>query len=143
MTAIIITILSNPTVQITLVTALLAGTTWLGKQLVGLIKAKAEGTKYETGLLKITTAVTNAVLTVEATLVPKVLAAKGADSPGGTKITDEEGAGLFDAAEKSVIAILGGDEKITKLCASMGMDRAMFDALLANMIEAAVQKLTK
>lgn len=143
MSAILIAFFSNPQVQIVLVTALVAGTTWIGRHAVALVKAKAAGSKYEGGLLRITTAVTNAVLCVEQTLLPEILAAKSETSEGGTKITDAEGARLFGAAEKAVVEILGGSDKIDALCKEMGVTRGMFDALVCNMIEATVQKLSK
>lgn len=143
MKEIAISFLTNDIVMGVLVSGLVAATGWLTRKIGAWVGAKTEGASYANLLQQVGHAIECAVLTVEQTLVPEVIKAKAPGSPGGTSITSDEANKLFAAADDSVVAMLGGDPGIEKLCKSVRMSRTAFDAMRRNMIEAAVHRLTK
>ena len=137
MTAILVAMLSNPAVQVMIVGAVLTGTGWIGTHLGALIKAKADGTKYENGVAKIADAFGNAVMMVEQTMVPVV-----AEVLADGKVSPEEATRLRQAAWNSGVGVLGGDAGLDKLAKSMNIPRAQLELLLSQTLEALVYKLT-
>ena len=138
MKQIALSFLTNDIVMGVLVTALVSATGWLTQRIGAWFGAKTAGSKYANMLSQIGHAVEAAVLTVEQTLVPKLIKAKA----DGVISSDEKNE-LFAAADEAVVTMLGGDAGIEKLCKSVRMSRGAFDAMRRNMIESAVHRLTK
>jgi hypothetical protein len=118
---------------------LVAGLGWLGKKLIEFVSAKTENEWIKGALSRLVGSISDAVAMVNQTLKKEILAAKDPNSPGGARITKEEGKQLREAVLDALKQEYGGWEGILKLLKRIGIgDQASAEAKLGTMIEAAV-----
>lgn len=119
-----------------IVTVLSLGVAWLGKTLNAWLSAKVKHERLQLVLRRMSEVVCTVVLELQQTEVAALKSALDEASPGGRKITKEEGSILLETALRKVRTYLGADG-LKLLTYVLGLtDEKALDAFLVSRIEA-------
>lgn len=121
-----------------ILTVLSLGIAWLGKTLNAWLSTKVKQERLQLVLRRMGEVVSTVVLELQQTEVAVLKTAIGKDSPGGRKITQEEGALLLSTALAKVKSYLGADG-LKLLMFVLGLkDETSLDEFLTSRIEATI-----
>ena len=121
-----------------ILTVLSLGIAWLGKTLNAWLSTKVKQERLQLVLRRMGEVVSTVVLELQQTEVAVLKTAIGEDSPGGRKITQEEGALLLSTALAKVKSYLGADG-LKLLMYVLGLkDATSLDEFLTSHIEATI-----
>lgn len=120
--------------MVPILTALLA---WVSVRVTAFIKAKVDNQVYQNMLTRLADSVFTLVREAEQTLVAEVKRARADSSPGGVKLTKEEG-DRIKAAVLSKFKHLWGPAGIAELMRILGFSDGTFEDYLSAKIEEAV-----
>jgi hypothetical protein len=110
---------------------------WLSARVATYIKAKVANEAYSTMLARLSDTVFTLVREAEQTAVAEIKRAKDDGSPGGTRLTAEEGAQIKEAVIQK-FRRLWGPAGLLRLMRVLGLTDGMLEDFLAAKIEEAI-----